>query len=77
MDRTHRLGQNRVVTVYRLITTGTIEQSILGLQAFKWKIAMEIISKTNHIDNVDTNAIASRLSQEQELHPDEEEWNLN
>ncbi len=30
MDRAHRLGQRRVVHVYRLITKGTIEEKILG-----------------------------------------------
>lgn len=29
MDRAHRLGQTRQVTVYRLITKGTIEERIL------------------------------------------------
>ncbi len=29
MDRAHRLGQTRPVTVYRLVTGGTIEERIL------------------------------------------------
>ncbi len=29
MDRAHRLGQTREVTVYRLVTAGTIEERIL------------------------------------------------
>ena len=29
MDRAHRLGQRRVVTVYRLITRGTLEEKIM------------------------------------------------
>lgn len=29
MDRAHRLGQTRQVTVYRLIVKGTIEERIL------------------------------------------------
>src|SRR5690606_23011256 len=32
MDRAHRLGQRRVVNVYRLIMQGTLEEQILGLQ---------------------------------------------
>ena len=31
-DRAHRIGQERPVTVYKLITTGTIEEKILKLQ---------------------------------------------
>lgn len=30
MDRAHRIGQKRVVNVYRLITKGTIEEKIMG-----------------------------------------------
>ena len=31
MDRAHRLGQKKVVNVYRLITQGTLEEKIMGL----------------------------------------------
>ena len=30
MDRAHRIGQKKVVNVYRLITTGTLEEKIMG-----------------------------------------------
>lgn len=30
MDRAHRLGQKRVVNVYRLIMRGTLEEKIMG-----------------------------------------------
>jgi hypothetical protein len=30
MDRAHRLGQTKVVNVYRLITKGTLEEKIMG-----------------------------------------------
>lgn len=29
MDRAHRIGQKKVVNVYRLITRGTLEEKIL------------------------------------------------
>ena len=35
MDRAHRLGQTRKVHVYRLITKGTVEERVMGLQKFK------------------------------------------
>ncbi|KND94759.1 putative helicase mot1 [Tolypocladium ophioglossoides CBS 100239] len=35
MDRAHRIGQKKVVNVYRLITRGTLEEKILSLQRFK------------------------------------------
>ena len=34
-DRTHRIGQERPVTVYKFITTGTVEEKILKLQEKK------------------------------------------
>jgi superfamily II DNA or RNA helicase len=34
-DRAHRIGQNRVVTSYKLITKGTVEEKILNLQRKK------------------------------------------
>lgn len=35
MDRAHRLGQTRQVTVYRLITRGTIDERIVQLARVK------------------------------------------
>jgi SNF2 family DNA or RNA helicase len=35
MDRAHRLGQTRQVTVYRLITKGTIDERIIQLARVK------------------------------------------
>ena len=34
MDRAHRIGQKKVVNVYRLITKGTLEEKIMGYVAF-------------------------------------------
>ncbi len=34
MDRAHRIGQKRVVNVYRLITRGTLEEKIMGSVIF-------------------------------------------
>ncbi|XP_061168195.1 TATA-binding protein-associated factor 172-like [Saccostrea echinata] len=47
MDRAHRIGQKKVVNVYRLITRGTLEEKIMGLQKFKMTIANTIISQDN------------------------------
>ena len=47
MDRAHRIGQKRVVNVYRLISRGTIEEKILGIQQFKLKTANTVISTEN------------------------------
>lgn len=47
MDRAHRIGQKKVVNVYRLITRGTLEEKIMGLQKFKMTIANTVISHDN------------------------------
>ncbi|MCD8009805.1 MAG: DEAD/DEAH box helicase [Lachnospiraceae bacterium] len=43
-DRTHRIGQTRQVTVYRLILKGTIEERILRLQEEKKDLADQVLS---------------------------------
>lgn len=47
MDRAHRIGQKRVVNVYRLITRGTLEERIMGLQEFKLSIASTVVNQQN------------------------------
>lgn len=42
-DRAYRIGQTKPVTVYRLISQGTIEEKILQRQALKQTLADEII----------------------------------
>jgi SNF2 family DNA or RNA helicase len=41
-DRAHRIGQNRPVTVYRLLTRGTVEEKVVRLQAKKRELASAI-----------------------------------
>lgn len=43
-DRAHRIGQEHVVTVYKLIVKGTIEEKIVALQEKKQELADEILS---------------------------------
>lgn len=47
MDRAHRLGQKKVVNVYRLITRGTLEEKIMGLQRFKLNVANSVVTQQN------------------------------
>ena len=42
-DRAHRLGQQRPVTIYRLITKGTIEERITELHAQKRDLADSLL----------------------------------
>lgn len=43
-DRAHRIGQEKQVTVYRLITKDTIEENILKLQEAKRELADQIVA---------------------------------
>lgn len=45
MDRAHRLGQTRPVTVYRLITAGTIEERIQSTAAAKTHVQRQVMAE--------------------------------
>lgn len=47
MDRAHRIGQKRVVNVYRIVTRGTVEEKIMGLQRFKIDVASTVVNQQN------------------------------
>ncbi|KAF8470536.1 putative TBP associated factor [Kalaharituber pfeilii] len=47
MDRAHRIGQKKVVNVYRLITRGTLEEKIMTLQRFKLDVASTVVNQQN------------------------------
>ena len=49
-DRTHRIGQKNVVTVYKLIAKDTIEEKILKLQEMKQELADQVLGGEN-MDN--------------------------
>jgi superfamily II DNA or RNA helicase len=44
-DRAHRIGQSKVVTVYRLVAAGTIEEKILELKAKKKDLVASVLSE--------------------------------
>ena len=43
-DRAHRIGQKNIVTVYKLIIKGSVEEKILHMQEEKSKLAEDILS---------------------------------
>lgn len=58
MDRAHRIGQKKVVNVYRLITKGTLEERIMGLQRFKLNIANSVVTQQNSgLASMDTDLV--------------------
>lgn len=84
MDRAHRLGQKRVVNVYRIITRDTLEESIMSLQHFKMRMAKAVVNEENAsmstmetgalLDLVDNSAKNQGLEEnEPELDMDEEQ----
>jgi SNF2 family DNA or RNA helicase len=44
-DRAHRIGQSKVVTVYRLVAAGTIEEKILQLKEKKRELVASVLSE--------------------------------
>lgn len=49
VDRTHRIGQHRAVTAYRMITRGTVEQKIRSLAQGKATLASKVIKADNFL----------------------------
>jgi SNF2 family DNA or RNA helicase len=44
-DRAHRIGQTKVVTAYKLVAAGTIEEKILQLKAKKRELVASVLSE--------------------------------
>jgi len=51
-DRAHRIGQDKQVFVYKLITNGTVEEKIHHLQKHKQELADNLLSQTSHINEI-------------------------
>jgi SNF2 family DNA or RNA helicase len=49
IDRTHRIGQDKSVIAYRIITRETVEAKILELQKTKRGLADAIITQANSL----------------------------
>ncbi len=45
-DRAHRIGQDQPVTVYRLVSRGTVEEAIVALHARKRELAEDLLAGT-------------------------------
>lgn len=56
-DRAHRIGQERPVTIYRLVAKGTIEQKILKLHAAKRDLADALLEGSDDSARLDYDQI--------------------
>ncbi|HRT06823.1 MAG TPA: C-terminal helicase domain-containing protein, partial [Candidatus Paceibacterota bacterium] len=61
-DRAHRLGQRRVVTSYKLITRGTVEEKILHLQTRKRALVRTLLAEDQLAEALDWEDIKELLS---------------
>ena len=53
-DRAHRIGQERPVTVYRLVAQGTIEEQILEMHADKRELVAGVLDGTDRAAKMNT-----------------------
>jgi superfamily II DNA or RNA helicase len=60
-DRTHRIGQTRAVFSYKLITRGTVEEKILGLQQRKRELAQGVLGTDSDVGKALTEADVESL----------------
>lgn len=65
VDRAHRIGQTRTVSVYRLVTEGSVEQKIMDLKARKSKLVDALINEnglsTVNLSKTDLESLFSPL----------------
>ncbi|MFT5326026.1 MAG: SNF2 family DNA or RNA helicase [Planctomycetaceae bacterium] len=60
-DRAHRIGQQRPVTIYRLITRGTIEEQILELHRSKRDLADSLLEGTDGSSRLSVDELLAML----------------
>jgi len=61
-DRAHRIGQREPVTVYRLISSGTIESSMLSLHNEKRQLVDELLAGAGGVAALSTSDLAALIA---------------
>ena len=62
-DRAHRIGQTRPVTIYRLVTKGTIEEQIVDLHRHKRDLAERLLAGADAPGRLDAGELLALLRQ--------------
>ncbi len=62
-DRAHRIGQTRPVTIYRLVTEGTIEERIVDLHGRKRGLAQQLLEGTDSAARLNADELLDLLRQ--------------
>ncbi len=62
-DRAHRIGQDRPVTVYRLVAEGTIEEQILELHADKRELVAGVLDGTDRAAKMNTDDLINLIKE--------------
>ncbi|OCN20739.1 serine/threonine protein kinase [Serratia marcescens] len=60
-DRAHRIGQERPVTVYRLVMEDTIEEQMVALHSRKRQLAEDLLAGSDGVGRLDTQALLAVL----------------
>lgn len=74
--RAHRMGQKRTVTVFYLITEGTIEQRILDIQQKKRNMVNTIINEQNEQSVRDLDALRDHLDTKEDTQKQDQNDNV-
>jgi len=63
IDRTHRIGQDRTVIAYRMLTLGTIEEKIWELQQKKSAMVRDVLGEDGFARSLDRDALSYLLQE--------------
>ncbi|NJM27977.1 MAG: SWF/SNF helicase family protein, partial [Pseudanabaena sp. RU_4_16] len=61
-DRAHRIGQQRPVTIYRLVAKGTIEEKIVNLHQHERDLADSLLEGTDMSGKISTDMLLQLIS---------------
>jgi superfamily II DNA or RNA helicase len=72
-DRAHRIGQDKAVTVIRLVSAGTVEEKVLAMHAEKRELAAAVLEGTAMAGRLDTNDLVDLMRAREGDEPDQAE----